>query len=255
MMIVLSMDILVTGIKWLLAFSLFFVAMMYFAAPLFIWRLQRSPATYQFLKLSDNSILNMISPQCEQWDKSFRQLHFHYAGTASMMMGQSQTFFSVYRLGDLMAMIIAVKGSTRSAIYAEVSAIRSDDCVINVNNTSVISIFPASARKQTYYYPALQSMPELVSLAKKIIQKESQNNSLKKIDAGKEFEMLEWFLVRESEALVQRGWYRDEVIDGYRKLTLRGAYLMSWRLLWPMRHIVQRRARTESEQLRRELEK
>lgn len=249
------MEILITIIKGLWGLLLLFAVMMYVVGPLVIWRLQRSPAKFEFLKLSDNSIVNMISPQCEQWDREIRQKRFRYVGSASMLMGNSQTYFSMYRHDDMLAMIVAMKGGTRNMIYAEFSTLHEDDSVTNTNNSPMVSVFPTSASKRTYHYPDIQSVPDLMALAKRIIQHKGKALPVKLVPEGKEFEMLEWFLTRESEGLVARGWYRPDIVDGYRKLTLRGAFFMSWRLLFPLRQIQQQKARQEALQLKKQVEK
>lgn len=227
---------------------------MYVAGPLIVWRLQRSPAEFKFLRLKDNSIVNMLSPLCEANDKALRKAGFHWVGSASMMMGNGQTYFSAYRSNEqILALLIAMKGGDRHLNYVEFIRQQSDQSVTIVSNSSMGSVFPDSARKRNLRYPDIQDVQALHVLARKIFAKLHPHSPAEPFVAGKELDAIEQFLVRESEALVERGWYRPAVVEGYRRLSLRGAFAMTWRLLWPMRQWQQRRAQKVAVQIRQDV--
>lgn len=249
------METLTTGLYWLLWMPLVFLLFMYVAGPLIVWRLQRSPAEFKFLRLKDNSILNMISPLCEERDKALRKAGFHLAGSASMMMGNGQTYFSAYRSPEqIMALLIAMKGGDKHLTYVEFIRQQADQSVTIVSNSSMGSVFPDSARKRNLRFPEVEDIRELLALAQKIFTRLHADMPVQAFPAGKELEAIEQFLQRESEALVERGWYRPVVVDGYRRLSLQGAFAMTWRLLWPMRQLLQRRARKAADKIREEAE-
>lgn len=240
-----------SALSWALGLSLLFTVFMYAVGPLLVWRLQRSPAEFRFLRLKDNSLLALVSPACEAQDRELRAAGFTLAGSASMAMGSSQTYFSVYRAGDgLLASLVAMKGQARSLVYLEFTWLHADGAVTNVNNSAMASVFPTSALKRSYRYPDLATVPELLALARRIGRVVSADSPLQPFPAGQELDSIEHFLTRESEALVARGWYAPAVVDGYRRLTLRGAFLMTWRLLWPQRPLLQRAERRQAARMR-----
>lgn len=245
------MSTLMSVLYWVWGVLAFFIGFMYIVGPLLVWRLQRSPASFHFVRLKDNSLLHLISPQCEAWDKELKQNDFRYIGSASMAMGSSQTYFSLYRAADgLLAALVAMKSNSRSMFYAEFTWHHVNDAITNINNLAFSPVSPASSLKQSYPYPDVHALNDLLALARKIGVYKEKENPRQPFPEGKEFEAIERFLQRESESLVQRGWYSPLVIEDYRRLTLRGAFLMTWRLLWPTRSILQRKARKEAERLR-----
>lgn len=245
------MDVLISALFWALKLSLLFTVAMYAVGPLLVWRMQRSPAEVRFLRLKDNSLLKMVSPACEAQERELLAAGFTLADSASMALGSTQTYFSVYRDDDgLLASLVAMKGQTQSLFYLEFTWLHPDGAVTNVNNSGMASVFPTSALKRSYRYPDLATVPELLALARQIGRVVGKDFPIQPFPAGQELDSIEHFLTRESEALVARGWYAPAVVDGYRRLTLRGAFLMSWRLLWPQRQLLQRAERRQAALMR-----
>ncbi len=243
------MDVLTTALKWAVSFSLMFFTFMYLAGPLLVWRLQRSPASFHFSRIDDPDFLEKRTAEFQAMHAALQSLGFSYAGSSSMAMSHSQTFFSLYRDNNgMLASLVTAKGGSRELTYTEFTQHHADDSVTNVSNLAFIGVFPPSRHKRSFRFPHIHDLKELLEAARSITRHLPVESSPRPFPVGKEFPAIEKFLLREANELVEKGWYAAGVVEGYRRLTLKGACLMTWRLLWPARPLINHAEKKQARQ-------
>jgi hypothetical protein len=72
-------------------------------------------------------------------------------------------------------------------------------------------------------------------------------------DPGKEAEFLNEDFRREIDHVVATGYYVPDEIAGRYRLTIKGAYLIIWRLLWPLKHLRRAARKRRAQSVLREL--
>jgi hypothetical protein len=78
----------------------------------------------------------------------------------------------------------------------------------------------------------------LLALAEKLILGNKKNEQKITFTRGSEFEAVETYLNRELNELVKKGWVQSRTGAGGRHLTVKGALLMTWKLVWPIKQIL-----------------
>lgn len=223
----------------ILGFILVPIACLHLAAPLLILKTLKLPARVKFDFIDDDDFLSSQSDEFGILDKQIRSLGFEYIGSSSSLSDSSvETFFSIYSLEHekTTAMLTAIENDGPFTIYVEFSRKYTDGTMLDVNNIADSSIFPKIATRIAARYPEVKAPQDLYEIANKL------DSSLKhyvdkvpvprnKSDCSK---ALEDAIAKQSDLLVDLGYCHREVDrDGKRAPTIKGAYLMTWRRIFP----------------------
>ena len=213
---------------------------MYLVAPLIVWRKQKLPDRYRLEPLEDAEKF-FADRDAEYHDShaEIQRLGFVYQDSGQFINGDTQTYFSVYRSMELglLCSLVYIKGQPESVTYVEFTQLYDEDTVLNVMNSTVAEVYPKSDLKLTFRYPDIKSIETLLSVTKRLVACYNEDKSKFSYEGDDIFTILESFVNRELDDLIELGYVDSRVVDGYRSLTIKGAYLMSWKILWPVKQL------------------
>lgn len=205
--------------------------------PLLIWRTQRLPARIRFQPHDEASFMASRDEAFRGLDADMRGLGFRYLGSSFMRDTHTETNFSLYAHDDqACAMVVSIVSKVKSIAYVEFAQLYADGSILDVTNTPIPSPYPRVDLKIHARFPEVLATAELHArfLALRASLKNTAQPMPYSADAG--FRMVEDFMDRESDLMTRLGYCHPEVdADGRRPLTLKGAYLLSWRSIFPGR--------------------
>lgn len=209
-------------------------------APLLILKTQRLPARVRFAPLPEEEFLPARSETFNRLDGELKQMGFVYGGSSVLKNMNTDSYFSLYSLpGDAAcAMLVTINSPVRNMTYLEFCQVFADDSVLDVNNADVVSAYPAMKQKTMLRYPAVNDPATLLDIFRKIRKRMAQQLPVKDWDPANGIAVVEDALARESDELVRLGYSREAVDDeGQRGLTIKGAYLMTWKNVFPGKQV------------------
>src|SRR6218665_1650855 len=116
----------------------------------------------------------------------------------------------------------------------EFTQLYADDSVLSIHNATQLPVYPELPYKRAIRLPGIRDAHALLQAALKL--REQASGTRAAMTAGDEVQRAEDFLNREHQDLLHQAYFAKHLRpDGLRGLTLKGAYLMSWKLLWPTR--------------------
>lgn len=207
--------------------------------PFIVWRTQKIPTIVQFEPLSDDAFYEHCSALVQLYDQQLRDAGFLVVGNSSMYDSQTDSYFRVYwhdtlKLAATAVDIIGANQSTLS--YCELSQKYTDGCWLNVSNSNRSEAYPELPIKQSFQFPDTHDVDVLLERHKQLRSK--LKGDMPSIDyrAEQGFAEMAAFLREESDTLLAKGLVKPEIdADGKRPLTLYGAFVMTWRSVWPGR--------------------
>jgi hypothetical protein len=139
------------------------------------------------------------------------------------------------------AMVSAIIGTgvvRRLTSYLEFSTRFESGQLFDTCNADELMVFPAGEKSVRTHVPSIREASELYRLHKYVMGKHAPTGHKVVYEPGGVFDYLIRYAFEEPYAeQARRGWlYFDERLDLY-KPTLKGAYLMTWGLLQPMKAI------------------
>lgn len=204
--------------------------------PLLIKKIQKLPARVKFEKHDEKEFLSSRDQEFNELNRKIIEIGFEYVGSSFMADSHTNTSFSLYSNdADLTCCtIVSMVSKVKSLTYVEFSQLYNDGSMLDVSNANQVSPFPKMDLKLAVRYPEIHEPKELYEVFLKL--KKSLKNTAQPIgyDKSKGFEVVEEFMAQESDMLVEKG-YCNEPVDqeGKRTLTFKGAYLMTWRSVFP----------------------
>ena len=204
--------------------------------PLLIKKAQKLPARVKFNEHDEQEFLSSREEDFNALDESIRCLGFEYIGSSFMEDSHTKTNFSLYSNEKELtcAMVVSMVSNVKSITYVEFSQTYSDGSMLDVSNADQVSPFPKTDFKVAVRYPKITEIEELYSIFRKL--KNSLKNSSTPIayDKATGFNMVEEYMAMESDDLVSKGYCKEEIDEeGKRLLTLKGAYLITWKSVFP----------------------
>lgn len=116
-----------------------------------------------------------------------------------------------------------------------------------VSNGKLPSVFPTWEMRIGYRVPNIRDVESLFEKFRRIRQKIAIGRPLSAV-AEAEFQSVESLLNAELEENVRQRFYAEKIINGRHRLTLKGAFLMSWRVAWPSNAIINLLAQRRAEE-------
>ncbi len=223
-------------IKIILGIIFIPVALLNLLGPLFVKKVQKLPARIRFTAHDENEFLLNREEEFNQLDSEIKNIGFEYIGSSYMKDTNAETNFSLYTNETDMtcALVVSIVSSVKTITYVEFSQLYEDGSMLDVFNATQVSPFPDMDVKIALRYPDIKSPKELYNIFLRI-KNYLKNTALPMAyDKSKGFKHIEDFMARESDELVKRGYCYNEIdSDGKRSLTWKGAYLLTWRSVFP----------------------
>ncbi|MET0027012.1 MAG: hypothetical protein ABW101_05195 [Candidatus Thiodiazotropha sp.] len=232
-----SMDVM----HWIVVLLVVFLVFQYLVGPILVYFNQKLPESYRFKLLESEPFL-------EQRGRVFQQLHqeicesgFRYVGSSEMHMSHSALYFSVYysepRKLSVLLMTAHAENTTPFTQIEFVQLYR-DGSLLSVSNNGLFSVYPEWDIKQMYRFPQVNDFTELLQITDRLIGKYKTKSVAEALPQGEEFSIIEAHLNDEMAHLVEIGWVSPVVRDHERGLTFKGAVLMTWKMCWPVKILI-----------------
>lgn len=154
-----------------------------------------------------------------------------------------------------------VSESSLKSLYVEFSTSFDDDAVYDVNNSSQMGAFPPREGLELYQFVKLQNVRSLYCVHQALLRHEGRSRSQKVVPVDARFggdavAYLQDAMGKEFQAAAERGYLMRSSDGRSYQPSLKGAYLMVWKELWPWKlvrkHRRDLRAREVLEDLARE---
>lgn len=220
----------------LLALLLLPVLALNLLGPLLIWRTQKLPARIRFRPHAETGFLANRDDGYRQLDAQIRALGFGYLGSSYMRDTQTEASFSLYTHASdqSCAMVVTMVSKIRTITYVEFTQVYADGSLLSASNVDMPSSYPRTALKMAVRFGEVADPRELHARFRSL--RAGLRNSARAVpySADEGFRMVEDFMDHESDLLVEMGYCHPQVdAEGRRALTLKGAYLLSWRSIFP----------------------
>ena len=204
--------------------------------PILIKKTQKLPARVKFRSHDEREFFLNRDEYFHALNNEIRNLGFNYLGSSFMEDSHTETHFSLYcnDKDSTCAMVVSMVSKVKTITYLEFSQVYSDGSMLDVSNANQVSPFPKMNIKIAARFPEIDNPSKLYEVFKKL--KSSLKNSCQPTayDKNKGFKMVEDFMAKESDILVEKGYCQEPIDrDGRRALTLKGAYLITWRSVFP----------------------
>jgi hypothetical protein len=212
------------------------IALLNLLGPLFVKKVQKLPARLRFTGHDENEFLLSRDKEFNLLDSQIKGIGFDYVGSSFMKDVNTETNFSLYsNETDLTcAVVVSIVSNAKSITYVEYSQLYEDGSMLDVFNASQVSPFPNMDIKIALRFPEIKSPKELYQVFIRIRNFLKNTSRPIPYDKSKGFKHVEDFIARESDELVKRGYCDNEIdANGKRSLTWKGAYLLTWRSVFP----------------------
>ena len=195
--------------------------------PFIVWRTQKIPTIVQFELVGDDEFFERCTEGVPYFDEQMIDAGFVVVGNSSLHDSHTDTWFRVYWHAQLKlaGTVVGISATNQQDLtYCEFSQKFSDGRWLNVSNSSRPEAYPALPIKQSFQFPDVLVVEQLMSLHAQLRQR--LKGDLQPIDyqAEQGFAEITAFLREESDALLDKGLVKPEIdADGKRSLTLYGA--------------------------------
>mgnify|MGYP000187127000 CR=1 FL=1 len=208
--------------------------------PFVIWKSQKLPAIVGFEKIDDALFLRERSEEFVAYAESLESLGFELIGSSTLRDTESDTFFRLYcnPNSEVVASCVCGKNALGEVNYIEFSQKYSDGSILDVSNNPVPGVFPKLEIKDSYRYPAVSCVNELMDIFNKLKNGLKTSLTPRAYDVEGGFSDIEALMKQESDELVKKGFVTSNIDDqGKRSLTLYGAAFLTYRAVSPGKDI------------------
>ena len=142
--------------------------------PFIIWRTQRIPTIVQFDPIPDDDFFERCTEGVPYFDEQMIDAGFVVVGNSSLHDSHTETLFRVY-WHEHLKLAGSVVGMTATnqldLTYCEFSQKFSDGCWLNVSNSSRPESYPMLPIKQSFQFPEVLVVDQLLSLHAQLRQR------------------------------------------------------------------------------------
>ncbi|MCD4774593.1 MAG: hypothetical protein K8S15_00915 [Candidatus Aegiribacteria sp.] len=227
---------------WIIKFLVFVLGIQYLIGPIIVWCTQKLPEKYVFRLVDSKKFLSERTPTFIALHEEIQDKEFEYIDSSELNMSNTSVCFSIYNHFDkkIVCTLVTARSDSINTTYIEFTQLYKNGSVLNVSNSSIINIYPTSEMRLSFRFPQVNDFDKLLTYAEKLINSNKQNEQRITFEKGKEFETVESYLNIELNELIERGWVQSKVVTGNRRLTIKGALLMTWKSVWPVKQILNR---------------
>ena len=214
------------------------IVFLHFIVPLIVYRLHRGPEKYTLPEISWESFIAGRSSAFLREHADFMQLGFIPAAASVLSIPGCITYFALYRHeSDPAAATLMSSGNARGeTITKEFTQRYENGFHLSLIASPLPTPFPRWRKKEGFRLPNVASIAQLFE-AFKGIRANSQYGLPERLPIGQELGEVQNYLNEELEDLISRQYLSARAINGQRKFTLKGAYLMTWKISWPWKAI------------------
>lgn len=227
-------------VEWVILGIVIFLGIQYLLGPIIVLWSQKIPEKYSFKLLESQTFLAERTPTFIELHEKIQDRDFDYIGSSELIMSNSSMYFSIYNNFDkkIACTLVTAQSVPVNTTFIEFTQMYKNGFVLNVSNAPVINVYPKSESRLSFRFPMVNDFEKLLTLAEKLINSNKKNDEKITFTRGNEFKAVESYLNRELSELIERGWVQSKAIAGNRRLTIKGALLMTWKMLWPIKQII-----------------
>jgi len=220
---------------------LLFAGFMYFVAPLFVLATQRQAANPQFQPYGttlQDSRFRFLTDSAAR----IQNLGFELVGYFGLIgYTTNVTLFLAYLIhrqnGDGALVVMVQSNAGTSTQLVEYSTRFVDQGSLTTGNSRTQGVYFRPRQKPVYHFPWINDPARLYNLHQQLIQRDKPGMQKEYVKPGAEIERLCDGMRREMAEQLQPGILRLDKSGEWYRPTLKGAYLMSWKLLPPCKQI------------------
>ena len=214
---------------------------MYGLMPLLILAQNKLPAHYKLEPLDEKTFFSESATDFQSLFDEIKSNGFRYVASSILTQQETQTRFSLFvhnekKLSILLTQISNPNVST--VLSFEVGQLYDDDTMLDVVNAPIAGAYPKSSYKVTFRFPEITTVKELVQAAERIAKGYLSTKTAVTLEPGQEFKKISELLNKEQNELIEKGYVQPDIQNDQRSLTLKGAYFMTWKMLWPVKQIL-----------------
>lgn len=175
--------------------------------------------------------------------------YYHMLGTASKI----ETFVALFQnraAGDEAAVVsgysMNMDAPPMSNHVVGFSTEFADNTSVNVTNDSMPALFAPDARHVHYKFPGLRDFTRLYKAHRALVARHAPGRSGVLPTEGLEAVNLSNTWNRDFGRQIELGYYYEDAADGTFRPTLRGAFVMTSKCLWPVKNVRAARLRTRA---------
>lgn len=234
------------------------VLLFYLAMPLLIKKTQTLPAKLSHSDELAPEIQDALGEPVLQWRVQLQQQNFVRGVSAMLVNGQVNSYYSVYKRADDNAVVMLVSllnaGTGEVLHYVEFIQVYTDGSSVLLNNSSIATAYPPTPTKIMLRLPELQGVEELWQLFKQLRQQLAAGRTEQHWQLTDAQALVARALATEVQELAARGYCEAGAGEPVAKLTLKGAYYMTWKQLPPFKQIGLRAEQRRSQRLLAQLD-
>ncbi len=230
-------------INWVLVPLGIFLASQFLLGPVLVYLNQKLPARYKFTLLASEPFLKERGDVFRELHAQIQDAGFRYVGSSELNMSHSSLYFSIYYSEErkLTCTLMTAHAAHQGPVtQIEFTQMYEDGTLFGVNNNGVFGVYPKWDVKEGYRFPHINDCSELLSITEKLIGQYKSNCVPKPLVSGHEFQTIEDHLNEEVQHLIDTGWVSPTPFEGEYRLTIKGAILMTWKMCWPIKGIINR---------------
>jgi hypothetical protein len=169
-------------------------------------------------------------------DQQLRGLGYAFIDAATMDQSATRVWVSLYwSPGDQLAATVAtMSNGIENFTYIEFTQLYQDGRVLSVSNVPVQSVYPEIPVKKSFHYPEFEYPASLIAIHHTLAARYAGDAVVLDYDVKGGFSLVQKYARMESDELVRMGYARESIgSDGRRALTAKGAWLLTWRSIFP----------------------
>jgi hypothetical protein len=239
----------------ILLLSLF--AIMYMGTPIVIWLTMRQNANPSLQsyghELTDPGFQFLTESAAQMQAMGFELVgYFGYVGQTKNV----NTFIAYLihrRNGDGGVAAMAVTAQGVGARMVEFSTRFADQGSVTTGNSKTIGVYVRPYHKPVYQFPGIQDPFRLYEIHQQLMVKSKPGMAKDIVQPGQEEARLVDGIRREMQDQLAPGILRLDSDGAFYRPTLFGAYRMTWRLLFPLKHVLSIARSMRAKRLEKEL--
>lgn len=206
----------------------------YALLPLFVYRVQTLPAHYAFAEVPVDEVLAERGLAFQDAHMQLQALGFEPVKASGFSLSSGASSFVLYRkAGDTAtATLMAFVSAQSETVVTDFTQVYADGVNLSLTNGPVPETFPRWRRKIRYRAPGVGDIAALFHRFTTIVTKLDRPGAVA-LPVGRELETVADYLNDEVRALAESGHTRPGEHAEQLRLSLRGAYVSCWKLMWP----------------------
>ena len=205
-----------------------------------VWKTTKIMTDIDFISVDESDFLAARTLAFRSYDKDLTDIGFSVSGSSVVIDDQLKTHFRLYWSDELKmaAMVVhMVNQAAQEMTYLEIIQQYEDIC-INVSNSTVPEAYPKMYFKLAFRYPKIQSAEEMIKILRNITSQKKPHSKPIDLNAKNGFSEISKFFRKESDELLRLGLVKHKIDEnGRRSLTLKGAFLMTFRIASPCKNL------------------